>query len=48
MVNIFLGTSVDDLIVVNGHVVGVNDSSGSLQFNSEKLGCDAVVRSRAF
>ncbi|KAI7728516.1 hypothetical protein M8C21_001034 [Ambrosia artemisiifolia] len=44
-VNIRFGTRVDDLIVENGHVVGVNvsDSSGSSQFNSEKLGFDAVV-----
>ena len=30
---------MDDLIVENGHVVGVNvsDSSGNSQFNSEKL-----------
>lgn len=36
---------MDDLIVENGHVVGVNvsDSSGSLQFISEKLGFDGVV-----
>ncbi|GJY62755.1 FAD/NAD(P)-binding oxidoreductase family protein [Tanacetum coccineum] len=33
------------MIVENGHVVGVNvsDSSGSSQFNNEKLGFDAVV-----
>ncbi|GKC21606.1 FAD/NAD(P)-binding oxidoreductase family protein [Tanacetum coccineum] len=39
------GTRVDDLIIENGHVVGVNvsDLSGSSQFNSEKLGFDAVV-----
>ncbi|KAM0017882.1 putative FAD dependent protein [Helianthus debilis subsp. tardiflorus] len=44
-VNIRFGTRVDDLIVENGHVVGVNvsDSSGSSQFSSEKLGFDAVV-----
>ncbi|XP_076910870.1 uncharacterized protein LOC143568652 [Bidens hawaiensis] len=44
-VNIRFGTRVDDLIVENGHVVGVNvsDSSGRLQFSSEKLGFDAVV-----
>nr|GEU38970.1 FAD/NAD(P)-binding oxidoreductase family protein [Tanacetum cinerariifolium] len=44
-VNIRFGTRVDDLIVENGHVVGVNvsDSSGSSQFNNEKLGFDAVV-----
>ncbi|XP_071742174.1 uncharacterized protein [Rutidosis leptorrhynchoides] len=44
-VNIRFGTRVDDLIVENGHVVGVNvsDSSGKLQFSSEKLGFDAVV-----
>ena len=36
---------MDDLIVENGHVVGVNvsDSSGNSQFNSEKLGFDSVV-----
>ena len=36
---------MDDLIVENGHVVGVNvsDSSGNSQFNSKKLGFDAVV-----
>ncbi|XP_076885046.1 uncharacterized protein LOC143534441 [Bidens hawaiensis] len=44
-VNIRFGTRVDDLIVENGHVVGVSvsDSSGRLQFSSEKLGFDAVV-----
>ncbi|KAI3803093.1 hypothetical protein L1987_31242 [Smallanthus sonchifolius] len=44
-VNIRFGTRVDDLIVENGHVVGLNvsDSSGRLQFSSEKLGFDAVV-----
>ncbi|KAK9078843.1 hypothetical protein SSX86_002901 [Deinandra increscens subsp. villosa] len=44
-VNIRFGTRVDDLIVENGQVVGVNvsDSSGRLQFCSEKLGFDAVV-----
>ncbi|KAL4589924.1 hypothetical protein LXL04_002836 [Taraxacum kok-saghyz] len=44
-VNIRFGTRVDDLIVENGDVVGVNvsDSSGRLQFSSEKLGFDAVV-----
>ncbi|XP_024979945.1 uncharacterized protein LOC112516923 [Cynara cardunculus var. scolymus] len=44
-VNIRFGTRVDDLIVENGHVVGVNvsDSSGRLQLSSEKLGFDAVV-----
>lgn len=44
-VNIRFGTRVDDLIVENGHVVGVNisDSSGRLPFSSEKLGFDAVV-----
>ncbi|KAI3524291.1 hypothetical protein L1887_02944 [Cichorium endivia] len=44
-VNIRFGTRVDDLIVENGHVVGVNvsDSSGKLEFSSEKLGFDAVV-----
>ncbi|KAJ0881334.1 putative FAD dependent protein [Helianthus annuus] len=44
-VNIRFGTRVDDLIVENGCVVGVNvsDSSGSSQFSSEKLGFDAVV-----
>nr|GEW09303.1 FAD/NAD(P)-binding oxidoreductase family protein [Tanacetum cinerariifolium] len=36
---------VDDLIIENSHVVGVNvsDLSGSSHFNSEKLGFDAVV-----
>nr|XP_043624175.1 uncharacterized protein Cbei_0202 isoform X2 [Erigeron canadensis] len=44
-VNIRFGTRVDDLIVESGNIVGVNvsDSSGGLQFNSEKLGFDAVV-----
>ncbi|CAH1426620.1 unnamed protein product [Lactuca virosa] len=44
-VNIRFGSRVDDLIVENGHVVGVNvsDSSGRLGFSSEKLGFDAVV-----
>ncbi|KAI3790397.1 hypothetical protein L2E82_03401 [Cichorium intybus] len=44
-VKIRFGTRVDDLIVDNGHVVGVNvsDSSGKLEFSSEKLGFDAVV-----
>ncbi|KAJ9557922.1 hypothetical protein OSB04_012536 [Centaurea solstitialis] len=44
-VNIRFGTRVDDLIVENSHVVGVNvsDSSGRLPFSNEKLGFDAVV-----
>ncbi|KAL8189539.1 hypothetical protein R6Q57_029105 [Mikania cordata] len=44
-VHIRFGTRVDDLIVENGHVggVSVSDSSGRLQFSSEKLGFDAVV-----
>lgn len=44
-VNIRFGTRVDDLIIENGHVVGVNvsDSSGRLESSCEKLGFDAVV-----
>ncbi|KAL7193502.1 hypothetical protein ACSBR2_025169 [Camellia fascicularis] len=44
-VNIRFGTRVDDLLVENGSVVGVkiSDSSNNLKFDSQKLGCDAVV-----
>ncbi|KAL7193498.1 hypothetical protein ACSBR2_025165 [Camellia fascicularis] len=39
------GTRVDDLLVENGSVAGVkiSDSSNNLKFDSQKLGCDAVV-----
>ncbi|XP_028077149.1 uncharacterized protein LOC114279153 isoform X3 [Camellia sinensis] len=44
-VNIRFGTRVDDLLVENRSVVGVkiSDSSNDLKFDSQKLGCDAVV-----
>ncbi|KAI8019724.1 hypothetical protein LOK49_LG04G00677 [Camellia lanceoleosa] len=44
-VNIRFGTRIDDLLVENGSVVGVkiSDSSNNLKFDSQKLGCDAVV-----
>ncbi|CAL5374729.1 unnamed protein product [Camellia sinensis] len=43
-VNIRFGTRVD-LLVENGSVAGVkiSDSSNNLKFDSQKLGCDAVV-----
>ncbi|XP_075651951.1 uncharacterized protein LOC142622382 isoform X2 [Castanea sativa] len=44
-VTIKFGTRVDDLLVEDGHVVGVrvSDSRDKLQFNSQKLGYDGVV-----
>ncbi|XP_050272339.1 uncharacterized protein LOC126715659 isoform X1 [Quercus robur] len=44
-VTIKFGTRVDDLLVEDGHVVGVrvSDSKDKLQFNSQKLGYDGVV-----
>ncbi|KAE9462545.1 hypothetical protein C3L33_05536, partial [Rhododendron williamsianum] len=44
-VDIRFGTRVDDLLVENGNVVGVevSDSRSNLKFNSQKLGCDAAV-----
>ncbi|XP_058185982.1 uncharacterized protein LOC131303224 isoform X2 [Rhododendron vialii] len=44
-VDIRFGTRVDDLLVENGNVVGVEvcDSRSNLKFNSQKLGCDAAV-----
>ncbi|KAI8570292.1 hypothetical protein RHMOL_Rhmol01G0023100 [Rhododendron molle] len=44
-VDIRFGTRVDDLLVENGNVVGVevSDSRSTLKFNSQKLGCDAAV-----
>lgn len=43
--DIRFGTRVDDLLVENGNVVGVevSDSRSNLKFNSQKLGCDAAV-----
>lgn len=44
-VDIRFGTRVDDLLVENGNVVGVEvyESGSNSKFNSQKLGCDAVV-----
>ncbi|KAM4133467.1 hypothetical protein ACJW30_01G331200 [Castanea mollissima] len=44
-VTIKFGTRVDDLLVEDGHVVGVrvSDSRDKLQLNSQKLGYDGVV-----
>uniref|UniRef100_A0A2N9EYW1 FAD-binding domain-containing protein n=1 Tax=Fagus sylvatica TaxID=28930 RepID=A0A2N9EYW1_FAGSY len=44
-VTIKFGTRVDDLVVEDGHVVGVkvSDSRDKSQFNSQKVGYDGVV-----
>ncbi|XP_059453786.1 uncharacterized protein LOC132184245 isoform X2 [Corylus avellana] len=44
-VTIKFGTRVDDLLVEDGHVVGVkvSDSRDKLRFNGQKLGYDGVV-----